>query len=143
MNDLTMLSNNPVRVSLPSRKHKLVLVFSAALPVPFVAANIRTLAKLVQAVAIQSTINLDGTYVIPATIDIDGLSLTPTMIGRLPYVIRMFEILHFGYMAQWETFYQAVTTNQLLCHEDTSITRQLLFYSRVSTVDRGPMWMLT
>jgi hypothetical protein len=70
-----------------------------------VAANIRTLAKLVQAVTTQSTINHGGIYVVHATIDIDGLSLTPTKNGRLPEIICKVELLHIGYVAQWdETF---------------------------------------
>jgi hypothetical protein len=56
-------------------------------------------------------------------IDIDGLSLTPTIIGRLLDVIREFELLHFGFVAQWETFRRAVTTNKMLCHEVTRIRR--------------------
>jgi hypothetical protein len=109
----------------------------AFIPVSFVAANIRTHAKLVQVVSAQSTINYDGTYVVPATIDIDGMSLTPTKTRLLPPIIRKFELLHFGYVAQWETFRRAVTTNQLLCHEDTLLPRQFLFYSRFSTIDSG------
>jgi hypothetical protein len=52
----------------------------------------------------ESTINLDGTCVVPTTIDIGGLSLTPTKTRRLLDVIRKFEFLHFGYVAQWENF---------------------------------------
>jgi hypothetical protein len=137
-----MTSNNPVRVSLHEGKDQLVYVFSVFVPVPFVATHIRTRVKLMQAVTTHSTIIRDGTYVVPATIDIDGLSLTPTKAGRLPDAMRKFELLHFGYVAQWETFRRAVTTNQLLCHEDTSMARQFLFYSRLSTVDSGHVWML-
>jgi hypothetical protein len=49
-------------VSLHDGKHKFVYVFSSFVPVPFVAANIRTHTKLVQDVTAQSTINLDGSY---------------------------------------------------------------------------------
>jgi hypothetical protein len=83
LDDLTPLSNNHVRVPLLEDKHKLVYVFSASALVPSVVANIRTPTKLAQAVTTQSTINLDGTYVIHATIDIDGLSLTPTKTRQL------------------------------------------------------------
>jgi hypothetical protein len=65
-----------------------------------VGGNTCTLAKLVQGVTNESTINHCGTYVVPATTDIDGLSLTPTKIGRLFEIIRKFELLHFGYVAQ-------------------------------------------
>jgi hypothetical protein len=139
--DLTLLRNNPVRVSIPEAKHQLVYAISAYAPVPFVPPNIRTTAKLIQVVT-QSTINPDGTYVVSATIDIHGLSLTPTKSGRLHDVIRTFELLHFGYVAQWETYPQAVTTNQLLCHEGTSLPRQFLFYPRFSTIDNCHVWML-
>jgi hypothetical protein len=112
--DLTLLSKSPVRVSLLEAKYQLVYVFSVYVSVPFISTNIRTLAKLIQVVTTQSTINPDGTYVVPTTVDIDGISLTRTKIGRLHFVIRKFELLHFGYVAQWETFRRAVNTNQLL-----------------------------
>jgi hypothetical protein len=104
--DVTMLSNNnPVRVSLHEGERQLVQDFSAFVLVPFVATNIRTPARLVEVVTTQSTINHDGTYVIPTTIDIiDGLSLTQAKSGRLTDVIRKFELLHFGCVAQWKTF---------------------------------------
>jgi hypothetical protein len=107
-----------------------------------VAASTRTHAKLVQVVHAQSTINPDGTYVVPATIDINGLSLTPTKTKLLPKIIFKFELLRFGYAAQWETFRRAITTNPLLCHEDTSLPKQFLFYFRFSIVDSCPMWVL-
>jgi hypothetical protein len=110
------VSNNPVRVSLHVAKHQLVCVFSAYVPVLFVSANIRTHAKLIQVVPTQSAINHDGSYVVPTTIGIDSLSLTPTKSGRLPDVIQKFELLHFGYVDQWETFSGVVTINQPLCH---------------------------
>jgi hypothetical protein len=37
--DLTLLSNNPVRVPLLEGKRHHVYVFSASVPVPFVTAN--------------------------------------------------------------------------------------------------------
>jgi hypothetical protein len=108
----------------------------------FAAGGRRTSTKLVQALTTESTINHDGTYVVPATIAIDGLSLTPTKVGRLHFVIRKFELPYFGSVAQWETFRRALTTNQLLCDEDKSISRQFLFYSRFSTANSGHVWML-
>jgi 8-oxo-dGTP pyrophosphatase MutT (NUDIX family) len=102
--DLTLLNNNLVRLSLHEGKHQLVYVFSASFPVPFVAFNIRTHAKLVQDVTTQSTIKHDGTYIVPATIDIDGLSLMATKTGRLLVEVRKFELLHFSYVAQWKLF---------------------------------------
>jgi hypothetical protein len=46
-----------------------------------VVANLRTPAKVEQAVTPQSTIHYNGSYVVPASVDIDGLSLTPSKIG--------------------------------------------------------------
>jgi hypothetical protein len=42
--DLTMLSNNPDRVSLLDGKHHLVYVFSAYVPIPFVTTKLRIFA---------------------------------------------------------------------------------------------------
>jgi hypothetical protein len=141
LNDLTVLSNNPVRVSLREGKHQRVYVFSASIPVPFAAANIHTPAKIVQDVNAQSTINHNGNYVVQAKIDIDGLSLTPTKTGRQHEIIRKFESFHFDYVAQWENFYRALrATNKLICHEDMSLLREffllLVFKGRLlSCVD--------
>jgi hypothetical protein len=63
--------------SLTEGQRQLVYVFSAYVPIPYVIANLRTRANLEHAVTAQSTINPDGSYVVPTTIDIDGLSLTP------------------------------------------------------------------
>jgi ADP-ribose pyrophosphatase YjhB (NUDIX family) len=141
--DFTMLTNKPVRMPLTEGKHQLVYVFSASFPVrPYVTANLRTLAKVLKVVTAKSTINLDGTYVVLESIDIDRLSLTATKIGLLPAIQRKFELLHFGYVAQWETFRRAVTTNQLLSYDDMSLARQFLFYFGFSTVDTGRVRML-
>jgi 8-oxo-dGTP pyrophosphatase MutT (NUDIX family) len=126
--DLSMLSNNPVRMSLLEGKHQLVCVYSASHPVLYVIANLRTHAKVEQAlIAHYLAINHDGTSVVPKSNDIDGFPLTPTKIGSLPAIIRKLELLHFAYLAQWETFRRAVITNQLLCHDDTSLPRDFLF----------------
>jgi hypothetical protein len=79
--DFTMLSNKPVRVSLLEGKHQLVYVFSTFVPVSYVIANLRTRAKVLQAVTAHSTITRDGTYVVQESIDVGGLSLTPTKTG--------------------------------------------------------------
>jgi hypothetical protein len=70
-----MLSNNPVRVSLPEGRHKLLYVFPAFVPVPYATTKLRTHAKVEQDAIAQSTINLDGTYVVQESINIDDLSL--------------------------------------------------------------------
>jgi hypothetical protein len=75
-------------------------------------------------------------------IDIDRLSLTPTKTGRLLDVTRKFELLHFGFVAQWGTFRRAVATNRLLYHEDTSLPKQFLFYFWFSTIESCHVWIL-
>jgi 8-oxo-dGTP pyrophosphatase MutT (NUDIX family) len=105
--DLTMLSDTPVHVALPEGKLQLVYVFFESIPVSYVIANLRSLAKLEQVVSAQSTINPDGSYVVPTTTGIDGLSITPTKHGLLPALKRKYELLHFGYVTQWETFRQS------------------------------------
>jgi hypothetical protein len=120
--DLTLLSDAHVRVALPDGLH-LVYVYSAYVPVPFVTTLLRTHAQLEGAVAAQSTINPDGSYVVPETLDIGGLNLTPAKRGLLPDVKHKSELLHFGYMTQWETFRRAVYTSQAFFHDDTTIPR--------------------
>jgi 8-oxo-dGTP pyrophosphatase MutT (NUDIX family) len=46
--NFTMLSDNPARVSLLEGKHQLVCVFSAYVLVPYLKANLRTIAKVVE-----------------------------------------------------------------------------------------------
>jgi 8-oxo-dGTP pyrophosphatase MutT (NUDIX family) len=57
--DLTLLSDAPVRVALPARQ-QLVYVYSAFVHVPYVTTHLRTLAQLEHALTTQSTTNLDG-----------------------------------------------------------------------------------
>jgi hypothetical protein len=52
------------------------------------------------------------------------------------------ELLHFGYVTQWEAFRRAVYTSQALFHDDTTIPRQFFMYPRFSTVDFGLVWLL-
>jgi ADP-ribose pyrophosphatase YjhB (NUDIX family) len=73
--DLNMLSDAPDRVALPEGQHKRFYVFSAYAAVPYVTTHLRTRAQLDHVGTAQSTINADGSYVVPTTIDIDGLSL--------------------------------------------------------------------
>jgi 8-oxo-dGTP pyrophosphatase MutT (NUDIX family) len=78
--DLTLLSDAPVRVALPVGQ-QLVYVYSASVPVPYVTTHLRTPAQLEQAVRAQSTISPGGSYVVPETIDVGGLNLTPAKTG--------------------------------------------------------------
>jgi 8-oxo-dGTP pyrophosphatase MutT (NUDIX family) len=140
--DLTLLSDAPVRVALHEGQRRLVYVFSAYVPIPYVTTNIRTPAKLEHVVVAQSTINPDGSYVVPATIYIDGLCLTPAKQGLLPTLRRKFELIHFGCVTQWEIFRRVVYNQQVLSHEDTLLPRQFLFYPRFIIVENGLVWML-
>jgi 8-oxo-dGTP pyrophosphatase MutT (NUDIX family) len=74
--DLTLLSDALVRVALLEGL-QLVYVYSASVPVLFATSHLRTPAQVEQVVTAQSTINPDGTYVVPESINIDGLNLTP------------------------------------------------------------------
>jgi 8-oxo-dGTP pyrophosphatase MutT (NUDIX family) len=108
--DLTLLSEAPLRVALPAEQ-QLVYIYSAFVPVPYVTIHLHTLAQLEQAVTAPSTINRDGSYVVPETLDIDGLNLTPAKTWLLPAMKHKSELLHFGYVTQWETFRRAVYTS--------------------------------
>jgi hypothetical protein len=134
------LSDAPVRVASLEGQRQLLYVFSAHVPVPYVTIHLRTPAKLEQAVSAQSTIN--GSYVVPQTSDMDGVSLTPAKHGLLPALKYKYELLHFGYVTQWETSRRAVYTYQVLCHDDTSLPKQFLFYPRFTSVHCGLVWML-
>jgi hypothetical protein len=105
-------------------------IYSAYVPVPFVTSHLRTPAQLEEAVTAESTINPDGSYVVPETLDIGGLNLPPAKTGLLPAVKHKSELLHFGYVTQWKTFRRAVYTSQALFHDDTTIPRHFFMYSR-------------
>jgi hypothetical protein len=139
--DLTMLSDAPVRVGLPVGQH-LVYVYSASVLVPYVTTHLSPLAQLEHIVTAQSTINPDGSYVVPETIDVGGMNLTPAKTCLLPAMKHKSELLHFGYVTQWETFRRAVYTFQALFQDDTTIPRQFFMYPRFSSVDSGPVWLL-
>jgi ADP-ribose pyrophosphatase YjhB (NUDIX family) len=139
--DLTLLSDAPVRVALPDGQH-FVYVYSAYVPVPFVTSHLRTPAQLEHAVIAQSTINPDCSYIVPETLDIGGLNLTPAKTGLLLVVKHKSELLHFGYVTQWEAFRRAVYTSQALFHDDTTIPRQFFINPRFSSVDFGLVRLL-
>jgi ADP-ribose pyrophosphatase YjhB (NUDIX family) len=139
--DLTLLSDARARVALPAGQ-QLVYIYSAFVHVPYVTTHLRTRAQLEQAVTAQSTINPDGSYVVPETLDIGGLNLTPAKTGLLPAMKHRSELLHFGYVTQWETFRRAMYTSQTLFHDDTSIPRQFFMYPRFSSVDSCHVWLL-
>jgi 8-oxo-dGTP pyrophosphatase MutT (NUDIX family) len=120
VDDCAMLRNKPVRVALLEGKHHIVYDFSVIVPVPYVTTNSRTPVEVSQAVIAHATINLDVTYVLPKSIDIDGISLTPSKVGLLPAAQRKFELLHFGYVAQWEAFRDEISKH-MFSHDDTSL----------------------
>jgi ADP-ribose pyrophosphatase YjhB (NUDIX family) len=134
--DLTLLSGTSLRVALPVGQ-QLVYVYSASAHVPYVTTHLRTPIQLEHVVTAQSTINPDGSYVVPETIDIGGLNLTPAKTGLLHAMKHKSELLHFGYVTQWETFRLALHTSQALFHDDTTIPRQFFMYPRFSSVDSG------
>jgi 8-oxo-dGTP pyrophosphatase MutT (NUDIX family) len=140
--DLTVSSDALVRVALPEGR-QLVYVYSAYVPVLFATSHLRTHAQVEQAITAQSTINPDGTYVVPESINIDGLNLTPAKKGLLYVVKHKSELLHFDYVTQWETFCRAVYSHSPVLQDDTYIPRQFFMYSRFTTVDSGPLWLLT
>jgi ADP-ribose pyrophosphatase YjhB (NUDIX family) len=86
LDDLTLLSDAPVRVALPEGQRQLVYVFSAYVLVPYVTANLRAPAQRV--VNVRSTIISDGSHVVPATNDIYGLSVAPSKHALLPALKR-------------------------------------------------------
>jgi hypothetical protein len=79
--DLTMLSGASFRVPLGGGKYQLVYVYSAFVDVPYINADLRTPAKVEQAVTAKSIVHHDDSDVVSRTIDIDGLSLTPFLTG--------------------------------------------------------------
>jgi ADP-ribose pyrophosphatase YjhB (NUDIX family) len=140
-NDLMLLSDAPVRGVLPVGQ-QLVYICSAYVPVQYITTHLRTPAQLEQAFTAQSTINPDGSYVVPETLDIGGLNLTPAETGLLPAMKHKSELLHFGYVTQWETFRRSVYTSEALFHDDTTIPRQFFMYLRFSSIDSGHVWLL-
>jgi hypothetical protein len=139
--DLTVLSDAHVRVALHVGQ-QLVYVYSSIVPVLYVTTHLRTPAQLEQAVTAHSTVNPDWSYVVPETIDIGGMNLTPAKTGLLHAMKHKSELLHFGYVTQWEAFRRAVYTSQALFHDDTTIPRQFFMYPRFSSVDSGHVWLL-
>jgi hypothetical protein len=130
-----MLSDAHVRVALPVEQQH-VYVYTASVPVPNVTSHMCTPAQLEHAVIAQSTINPDGSYVVSERIDVgSGMNLTPAKTGLLPAMKHKSELLHFGYVTQWETFRRAVYTSRALFHDDTSIPRQFFMLPRFSSVD--------
>jgi hypothetical protein len=140
VDDLTWLSSNHVRVPLPGGKHELVDVFSALVHLPYVTTNLRTLAKVEHVATPQSTFHHDSSYVVPVVVDTDGLSLTPSKIGLVTQ--RKYELIHFGYMAQWESFRGATISRQLFLQEDTSSPRRLFYHPPFTASDYSLAWML-
>jgi hypothetical protein len=107
-----------------------------------VTSNLRTPTKVEQVVTAQSTVHLDGSYVVPTTVDIDGLSLTPFKIGLVIETQCKYDLFHFGYVAQRESFRGDVISRHLFVHEDLSLPEHLFFHTRFTIVNRGPVRML-
>jgi ADP-ribose pyrophosphatase YjhB (NUDIX family) len=142
LDDLTLLSDAPVRVALHVG-HQFVYVYLVSVPIPYMTTQMRTHAQLEHVVTAQSTINPVGSYVVPETIDIGGLSLTPAKNGLLPSLKQKNEsLLHFGYVTQWEIFRRAIYTHQVLYYDDPSVPRQFFMFPWLSSVDSGHVWLL-
>jgi hypothetical protein len=109
----------------------LVGAFSRLVHVPYATPNLRALAKVEKVV----TAHFDGTYTVPSILDIDGLSLTQSKIGIERETQRKYELLHFGNVAQWESFRGAVTSRHLFLHEDQSLPMQPFFHPRFIAAD--------
>jgi hypothetical protein len=139
--DLTLLSAAPVRVTLHVGQ-QLVYVYTASVPVPHVTTHLRTRAQLEQAVTSKSTSNPGGSYVVPKRIDIGCPTLTPATTGLLPALKQKTELLHFGYVTQWEIFCRAVYTPQALFYDNSSVPRQFFMYPRFTLLDYGLVWLL-
>jgi hypothetical protein len=60
IDDLSMLSGNPVRVPLPASEYQLVHIFLASMHVPYVVANLCTPAKVEQSATPQSKVHSDS-----------------------------------------------------------------------------------
>jgi hypothetical protein len=85
----------------------------------------RTHAKVEPLVTAQSTVHRDDSYVVPTTVDIEGLCLTPFKIGLVREAQRKYEMLHFVYVARWESFRGAAISRHLFLHEDLSLPKKL------------------
>jgi hypothetical protein len=75
----------------------------------------------VQVATLKSTIHCDSTYTIPSTVELDGPSLTLSKVGLIKETQLKYELLHFGYLAQWKSFRGVVVSRQLFLQEDTSL----------------------
>jgi hypothetical protein len=95
----------------------------------------RTPPKVEHAVNALSTIHHDGTYVVPAAIDyIDDLSLSRSNTILLMEAQRKHELLHFGYVAQLESF-------RVVFSKRPASPMQLFFFPRFTCGDCGHLWM--
>jgi hypothetical protein len=52
------------------------------------------------------------------------------------------ELLHFGYVTQWEIFRRTIYTHHVLCYDDPSVPRHLFMYPGFIFDDFGPVWLL-
>jgi hypothetical protein len=66
---------------------------------------------------------------------------TPSKVGLVKETQFTYELLHFGYVGQWESFRGALTSRQLFLHEDTSLPKQLFVFPRFIAIDSGHLWM--
>jgi hypothetical protein len=70
-------------------------------------------AKVEHVVIVQSKVPHDDSYVVPTTVDINGLILTPYVTGLVKESQRKYELLHFGFVAQWQPFRVIILSRQI------------------------------
>jgi hypothetical protein len=59
---------------------------------------------------------------------IDGLTMMPYATGFVKESQRKYELLDFGYMAQWQPFRVVVFSRQIYVHQDASLPPMRLFF---------------
>jgi hypothetical protein len=90
-------------VQLPAREYQLVYVYSASVHVPYLNANLRTLAEVEHDSIAQSILQPNSSYyVIPETSAIDGLPKAPYVTGAGKETQLKYELLHSGFVAHWQ-----------------------------------------
>jgi hypothetical protein len=91
-----------------------------------VIVNIRTPSKVEHVVIAQSTVHLEGYYVVSTTVDIDGLTMIPFVTWFVEKPQRKQELFYFGFVAQWQPFRAAVLSRQMYVHQYSFVTSTII-----------------
>jgi hypothetical protein len=142
VNDLTQLSGAVVRVPLHYGKYQLVYVYFVSVLVPYVNITLSKPTHVKHYVISHSTVQADGSYVVPATIAMDGLPITPVVTSNVRTARVKYELLLFGFVAQRQHFRDPVLSRQIFLHRDNSLPREAFFQPRFITVDSRHVKML-